>query len=222
MNTLKVIERIQSLYSKGVASDGTPLSSRHIYNKLMTVRQRLIAQQIKKRQKVSDWNYTVLPCVELIRVPNHECSCLADLGCDVYRTKYPLPKILTDLNRHMIDYVMSIENGMRFDATDRTSVLYLKGNKYTSTKVKYLLENSHLYFPLPESPGVVKIKLLAEDPVEASKYPSLCPCENCEDCKEYADVEFPIDGDMLELVITMSAGELLGSSPQQEQQNEGQ
>jgi len=221
MNTLKVIERIQSLYSGGVASDETRLSSRHIYNKLITVRQRLIAQQVKKRQKISDWNFTVLPCVELIRVPSHECDCLGDLGCDIYRTKYPLPKTLTDLNRHLIQYVMSIDTGIKIDETDRTSVLYLKGNKYTSTKIKYLLENGHVYFPLPKSPGIVKIKLLAEDPIEASKYPSFCPCEDCEDCKEYADVEFPIDGDLLELVITMSVAELLGGkSAPQEQVNE--
>ena len=45
----EIIQRIQSLYSKGVESDDTRLMSRHIYNKLLTVRARLISQDAKKK-----------------------------------------------------------------------------------------------------------------------------------------------------------------------------
>ena len=37
----ELVQRIQSLYSKGVQSDDTRLSSPHIYNKLITVRSKL-------------------------------------------------------------------------------------------------------------------------------------------------------------------------------------
>ena len=106
----EIIERIQSLYSRGVSSDESRLSDRHVYNKALSVRMQLLAQQIKKKQRISDWNYTVLPCVELIKVPSHECSCLGDLGCDVYRTKFKIPRVMTDANRHYIEFVMSVDS----------------------------------------------------------------------------------------------------------------
>jgi hypothetical protein len=110
---------------------------------------------------------------------------------------------------------MAIDSSKRIDELSRTEALYMKGNKYTSGKFKFLLEGGHLYFPIQKSPGVIKIKLLAEDPIEAQNYPSMCPCEDCEDnCKEAADMDFPIDGDLLEVMISMSVQELLAVSGQ--------
>jgi hypothetical protein len=207
----EVIERIQSLYSKGVSSDESRLSDRHVYNKILSVRMQLLSQQLKKKQRISDWNYSILPCVELIKVPNHECPCLGDLGCDVYRTKFPIPRVMTDSNRHYIDFVMSVESGMRIEETTRQGVLYLKGNKYTGTKPKFLFENGYLYFPIQKSPGVVKIKLLAEDPLEAMHFPSLCDdCQNCTDCIPAPDHEFAIDGDLIEPLIDICVQEIIG------------
>ena len=210
MKTLELIDRIQSLYSKGVSSDDSRLSSRHIYSKLVTVRQKLLSQHLKQKRKISDWNYTVLPCVELIKVPSHECSCLGNLGCDVYRTKHPLPKTLVDNFKHIIQFVMSIENGMKIEEMSREQIIYLKGNKYTKDKPKYVIENGHLYFPVQNSPGIVKIKFLAENPIEAINYPSYCEdCEECIECRAYDDIEFPIDGDLIDTVIELSLNELL-------------
>ncbi len=201
----ELIDRVKTLYSKGVSNDQTKLSDRHIYNVLLSVRMALLTQQLKKKQRISDWNYTVLPCVELIKVPATECSCLGDLGCDVYRTKFKIPKILTDSNRHYIEFVMSVENGKKFEEVTRQGVLYLKGNKYTQVKPKYLFENGYLYFPINKSPGIVKIKLLPEDPIEAAKFPSMCDaCTDCVDCKPAFDYEFPIDGDLIKPLIELS------------------
>ena len=47
----KIIESIQNLYSKGVASDDTALSSRLIYAKMVRVRNFLLAGQAKKKAK---------------------------------------------------------------------------------------------------------------------------------------------------------------------------
>src|SRR5690606_3881012 len=119
MKLRDLIQRVQSGYNKGVQSDDARLSNRHVYNKLVTSRQRLISQQLRKRQFISDWNYVILPCVELIKVPAHECPCLPPVGCSVYGTKHPLPKPLTDLSSHRIAWVMSIEGSIRIDAITR-------------------------------------------------------------------------------------------------------
>jgi hypothetical protein len=219
----EVIERIQSLYSRGVSSDESRLSDRHIYNKILSVRMQLLAQQLKKKQRIRDWNYSVLPCVELIKVPNHECPCLGDLGCDVFRTKLPIPRVLTDSNRHYIEFVMSVENSQRIEEVSRQGVIYLKGNKYTGNKPKFLFENGYLYFPIKKSPGVVKIKLLAEDPLEAMHYPSLCDdCQNCTDCIPAYDHEFNIDGDLIEPLIDICVQEIIvifGQRPEDKDNN---
>jgi len=206
-----IVERIQSLYSRGVASDESRLSDRHVYNKALSVRMQLISQQLKKKQRLSDWNYTVLPCVELIKVPSHECSCLGDLGCDVYRTKFKIPRVLTDSNRHYIEYVMSVDNGMKLEETTRQGVLYSKGNKYTGVKPKYLFENGYLYFPSKKNPGIVKIKLLAEDSLEAHHYPSICEeCQECLDCIATPQHNFDIDGDLIEPLVDICVQEIVG------------
>lgn len=215
----EVIQRIKSLYNGGVQSDDSRLSSRHIYNKLVSCRQVLITQQARKHQKISDWNFVVLPCVELIKVPSHECSCLTSLGCDVWRTKYPLPKPLTDLNKHLISFVITIDNSELIAEATREEFLYNKGNKYTSKKPKYIIENSHLYFPVQKSPGIIKIKFLPEDLIEAAKYPSFCEeeCEDCQDCRDFNLIEFAIDGDLLEPVIQMAREELVTDFGKQKQ-----
>ena len=207
------LDRIQSLYARGLPSMATRLEDRLIYSKMLSTRKFLIAQQIKKRQKISDWNYIVLPCVELIKVPASECTCFGSLGCDIWRTKIALPKVLTDLDRHYIEYVMAIDNSMKIEETTATSFTYSKGNKYTKEKPKYYFENGHLYFPVQASPGIVKIKFLPEDPIEAKKYPSACAedtnCVDCVDCAAAYDYEFPLDGELEEALIKFCVEELV-------------
>jgi len=209
MKIKELIQRVQSLYSKGVQSRSSRLSSRHIYSVLVTTRQTLISQQVKKRQKISDWNYLILPCVELIKVPNQECPCIVDKACSVFRTKHPLPKILTNNSSHLIEYVMAIDSSMRIEEASRTEQLFTAGNKYTKEKPKYIIEKGHLYFPVKSSPGIVRIKILPEDPIEAYNYPSKCECTDCDGCGEISDKEFPIDGDMVKTLIEMASIELI-------------
>lgn len=208
MKTAEIIGLVAVAYNKGVKSDDTRLEDQLVYTKLLTIRQRLITQQIKKHQKVSDWNYVILPCVEVIEVPSHDCFCLPDINCKIYRTKYQLPKALTDLNTHLISFVMSIDNGVLIDETSREEVLYSNGNKFTSHKMKYLLEQGYLYFP-KKSPGVIKIKYLPENPLEVLSFPSLCPCTDCDNCIDIMDTEFPIDGDMIDALIEMTKESLI-------------
>lgn len=211
VNTIgELIERIQNAYSKGVQSDDSRLSSRHIYSKLKSVRNKIISQQLKKRQKISDWNFIILPCTELIKVENHECPCLPSIGCQVYRTKHKLPKVLTDLNKHIIQWVMTVESSKIIDEITRESYLYNAGNKYTSKHLKYILENEYLYIYGENIPQLIKIKLLAEDPIEAYNFPSYCGNDsNNNECESMFDKVFPIDGDMIELLIEMSFPELI-------------
>ena len=52
---------------------------------------------------------------------------------------------------------------------------------------------------------------LFADPMEAEKFPSFCNenCKDCQDCRSMQEMEFPIDGDMIQTFIKMAADELL-------------
>lgn len=208
MLTSSLIQRVQSLYSRGVQSDDTRLSPRHTYHKLLTGRSRLLSQKRKKKQSIAEENYVVLDCIELIKVDQYDCPCLPQTGCKVYRTKHPLPKILMDYNGEVIDWVMSLTNSTQIDRTTREAYIRNKGNRFTANNPRYILENDHMYFYGKKLPKAVRIKILPEDPFDALMYPSECN-ENIYDCVSPLDMDFPIDADLVETLIEMTVNELV-------------
>jgi hypothetical protein len=228
----EIIQRIQSLYSKGVQSDDSRLSARHIYSKLLTARARLVTQKIDKRQKVSQWVHQTLDCVELIPALPYECPCLPAVGCKVLRTKVELPTPLTGLlNGHMIQSVTSLEGSITFSETTWENKKYASGSKYTSTKPDFYIRNNYLYVTSKKAPKVLTITGLFEDPLEVAKFPSICGEVNCKDlpenigktdleigftpedycpeCISPLDLELPVERDMVETLIEIAANELI-------------
>ena len=140
-----IIQRIQSGYSKGVQSSESRLTSRHIYNKFITVRAKLLREVSNKKQKISDWNYQTLNCVELIEIPAHQCPCIPPLGCEILRSKFKLPRPITGLNIHLIKSVTSITGENIYSEVSLKEKEYKKGNKFTSNKPDYFMEDGYLF-----------------------------------------------------------------------------
>lgn len=213
MKIKDILQRIQSLYSKGVQSDDTRLSNRHIYNVLMSVRSTLITQQIKKKQLISAWNYQTLPCVELISVPSYECPCITPIGCEIVRSKYKLPAPLNGLNGHIIHSVTSIDRKLKIDEIKLNAVNYQKGNRYTTSKVNYFIHQGYLYLSTPTKMKVVTITALFEDPIKANQFKGMCDEQNNNIC-DYLEQEFPLDKDLETTAIQMASEELINIFPQ--------
>ena len=190
MKVGEIIQRIQSLYSRGVQSDDSRLTSRHIYNKMVSLRSKLITQEAKQKQKVNDWNYQELPCVELIKASKHECPCLPAIGCTILKSKEPLPKPLTNLHKHLIRAVTSLDGSIVYDPTEWKKLKYRKGN------------NRH-------GPKVLFVELLAEDPLEAENFPSFCGNSSTEECDNPLEAKFPIDNDMVDTLVELASAELI-------------
>lgn len=207
----KIIQRVQSLYSKGVQSNDSRLSSRHIYNKILTVRSKLLSEQSDKKQKVSDWNYQTLPCIELINVPAQQCPCIPPSGCEVVRSKHKLPRPLVGISSHLIKEVTSIEGTTRYSESSLSEKRYKKYSKYTSNKPDYFIQDGYLYLThRTGTPRIVSMVGLFDNPLEAKEYQNYCnDCIDCEPCQSPLDYDLPIDGDMIELVIEMAAKELI-------------
>lgn len=209
MKIEEIIQRIQSLYSKGVQSDDSRLSTRHIYNKFLTVRTKLLSQKAKSKQKISDWNYQTINCIELIEVPLIECPCIPNIGCSVMRSKYKIPRIMSDYNSNIIDYLMSVDGGKKFDATNKSELLHIRGNKYTSDSERYLIENGYLFVYGKRIPEVVMLRALFEDPFEVNKFIKYCPENASNECFDILTTEFPIDADLTDVMIQLTAEELI-------------
>jgi hypothetical protein len=207
----EIIQRVQSLYSKGVQSDDSRLTPRHIYNKLTTVRSKLITQQAKKKQKISQWNFQTIPCVELIEADIHECPCIPPIGCTIYRTKEKLPEPMTDLTTHLLQSVTSLDGSIIFSEIEWTEYKYKAANKYTAKKPDYFIRNDYLYVTAKKGvPIVITVTGLWEDPFKAASYPSYCENELTEaSCPNPFTVEFPMDADMIDTLIEMTVQELI-------------
>jgi len=210
MTIREVIQRVQNLYSKGTPSDDTRLSDRHIYNKLITVRSKLLSQEINRKKIISPWSYQTIPCIELIEVSTHECECLPLVGCNILRSKYKIPKPLVSYSRHFIESVTSIEGSIEYKPVRMESRKYKKGNKYTSNTLDYYIKNEYIYISYKEGPRVIAVTGIFEDPVEVNSFPSYCGNDAVDvDCTSPLDTEFPMELDMIDTTIEMTFNELI-------------
>ena len=199
MKIREIIQRIQTLYSKGASSDDSRLSNRFIYNKMLTVRSMLISNEAKKKQRISQWNYQTIPCIELVEVPKHECPCIPPQGCTILKSKYRLPEPLSGLAGTLVQGVYDIEGNIKIDEQNLNSIRFNKGNKYSKNSKKYFIEAGYLYLVTPDNMKLVKMVGLFEDPIAAKLFEGFCDsCTTCSKCMDYLEEEFPLDNDMID------------------------
>lgn len=209
MQLAEIIQRVQSLYSRGLQSKDTRLTPRHIYSAISTARSILLRQQYNKNQAANQWTYQTIPCIELIKAPIAECPCIPTNGCMILRSKHKIPKPVSGIDKHLIQSVTSLDGNIRFDETNFENDKYMKGNKYTSTKPDYYFRNEYLYVTVMRELRVLTVTGLFDDPVAAKKFPSICgDCPECE-CQDIMDMEYPIDGDLVKPLIQLSSDELI-------------
>lgn len=208
----EIIQRVLSAYSKGVSSDDVRLTKRHIYNKLLTTRALLLSREVNKKRKLSAWNYSTLPCVEIVEITsNEECPCIPDVGCSVYRSKHKLPKPIVSLSSYMIKGVYSTDaqRSIKFTEVSVNQSKYTKGGKYSSNNNKYMLHNGYIYIISKVAPIAVSIDLLVEDIMEAYNFVNYCNNNSVDCADKILEKEFPIDGYLLEPLIQITIDELV-------------
>lgn len=209
MVVAEAIQRVQSLYSRGVQSDDSRLTPRHTYSALMSARSTLLRQRSDKNQKISDWSYQTLPCIELEKAPIHECPCAPSEGCMVLRSKHKIPKPITNLDSHLIRSITSLDGTTNFDATIFEHEKYSKGNKFTANKPGYYPRNGRIYITVYKTMKAVTGRGLFDDFIDAYFFPSICgECEGCE-CIDVMDIEVPIDGDLIRPLVKLANEELI-------------
>lgn len=211
MQTGDLIQRVISLYSKGVQSDDARLSRRHVYNKLLTTRSALMFNKLNKKQFISRWNYDTLPCVKMIKVEGHDCPCLPPIGCQILRSEEKLPKPISNLSHHIIDSVTSIDGSVIFSETTWMGKKWRKSDKYTSTKPDYFIKDDYIYITVTRKIKAITVIGLFNDPIEVSNFPSYCDgVSNVVTCPgSPMETEFNIDDDLLDTLIEIAVKELV-------------
>lgn len=194
----EAIQRVQSLYSSGIQSDDSRLSSRHIYSVLCSNRAQLLSQEHKKNQKVSSFAYQTLPCVELeiVEIEN----------CQILRSKYPLPAYLFGASKGIFR-VSSMDGNTSITETSFEEKKFRSGNKYTAAKPQFYLRDRYLYIVGSLSFEKITVEAIFNDPLQAYLFPS--PCLGNTLCKSYLDYEFPYEGDLENALFMMAAQELI-------------
>lgn len=212
MTIAEVIQRVQALHSKGVGSDESRLTSRHIYSQLLSTRAFLLKQKINKKQFLSQWEYSTIPCLELVEATGGECPCLPPIGKCFLRSKEPLPTLLTNLNTHMVQSVTTIDGSIEYSASSWVGFKYKSGNKYTSKKDDYFIKNNYLYITSTKAARVLTVIGVFEDPVQVAQFSSFCEteCEGCNDpCVNPKELHFPCSDELVETIVQMCVNNLL-------------
>ena len=205
----KIAQRIQSDYSHGVQSEDSRLSYRHIYNKMVTVRARLLSQQAKKNQMVNHWNFQTLDCIELIVVSSSMAPCVAPEGHIILKSKQKIPTPLSDFNKHLMNF-STLDGYKTFDILQWQDVKYRGGTKYIAKRPFIFILNGYLYLVFNRTIDGIAMTAVFGDPIEAQNFPCFC-CNTANeyDCIPYYDRDFPIDEELIEALVEISREELV-------------
>lgn len=209
----EAIQRVKHLYGKGVESSDSRLTNRFVYSILRTVRERILSQELKKKQIISEWSYQTIPCLPTIVAPTHECPCIPWDGCEILRSEFKIPQIITDNDRHVIKSVSKITGtgknflDVQFDETTWMHVKYQSGFKFGKTKSQFFIHNGYLYIVHNKTLELVALVAVFTDPLEAYNAASFCDKEI--QYKSYLEYDIHIDGKLDKSLIDMAYQEIV-------------
>lgn len=203
MLTGEIIDRVQSLYSKGAASDDSRLATMLIYNKLISVRARVFTQEFRKNRTFSDWDLQPLECVALTR--QNSITCGLNTKCTFMKSTYILPASITFDGTENIN-VFSSDGIINYSRTDFANFKYIKGNKYGIKEVFYYVHDYYLYL-LNSKMTTAYIKGIWRDPVAVYRLNATYKGETT--CFNNKEVDFYTPLHLIESIIQLTVEELV-------------
>lgn len=210
MKVKEAIHRVTSKVDYGVSSDDSRLRPRWVYSILKSSRAAVLEDELRRRSRLSEFNYTTITCAELERATAHQCGCIPAAGCYFYRVKCVLPSTIGD-NENLISDVTTLDGRVRFSQTEWRNVRYHASDKYTSNQPRFFIRNSQIYL-VGNEPELkyVTIRGLFDDPVAAIQN-----CQSCggqtEDgeCFDAMEQDFPLEDRFVSRVLEMAYREIL-------------
>lgn len=185
-NLLNLMRGGRSTHEENISLDQIKFNIRH-YRAVMVrrdfARNGLVTRHLEQS----------LGCLELEKVDGSQC-CGLEIGCDVYKTKLPIPKTLRFNFEEAITFVGAADGLTRIPLVSSSIIKYIQYDKYTSESKKAYTLGDYLYIFNAEGMGFVNIRGVFENPEELAKY----DCDGSECYDEFAD--YPIPMDMLQSI----------------------
>jgi len=206
MQIKDVISRISALYESGASSDSSRLSSRHIYNKLVTSRATVLRRDLDKKRSASDWIYQSIDCVEMQPAPNKICQCVdIPAGCSLLQSVQEIPKTIAPAYGPEISYVGNSDGSKIYSGSDFVRNKYKSGNKYTSKQPDWFILERYLYITIEDLTKYVSVTAVFENPLEVYEVDT-CNQYTCLDPLEQV---FPVSAHMIDPIVEMTVAELV-------------
>lgn len=208
----ELVQRVLSLSNGGVHNIEERLKPQHIYSKAMSVRNKLVERRVRRNANLNPSLFQMIPCVELIQVPQSKCPCAIPNNCVALRTKEKVPISINGTTKHRI--VSTVEGSTIFDETTIARLRYAGGNRYSKMNDSYFIQDEYYYIITNKSTlRLISIYDIFKNPDEVYKFPSHC-FENEDDCGECGcesmlDQNFPIEADLEDTLIELIANELI-------------
>lgn len=184
-NLLNLMRGGRSTHEENISLDQIKFNIRH-YRAVMVrrdfARNGLVTRHLEQS----------LGCVELEKVDGSQC-CGLDIGCDVYKTKVPIPKTLRFNFEEAITFVGAADGLTRIPLVSSSIIKFLQYDKYTSENKKAYMIDDYLYIFHAEGMEFVTIRGVFENPEDVAKFDCDGAC--------YDDTsDYPIPMDMLQAI----------------------
>ncbi len=204
-----LITDVQSRYSKGVRSTSSRLSNRMVYHKMKAIRGTLITQKANKKEIFSDSFYQLLEGIEMVSVTSSMLPTIP-IGFPLMKSKYKIPSFIYSQDQPIIASLSNIENSKVYNKVQWQTIKNAVGRKYTGTQPNYFTLENDIFINERNTPKVTALRAVFSDPIEAQIYP-IYNDENCNNinCTSYLELSFAVDKDMANIIVQMTAEELI-------------
>lgn len=203
MKVNEIIYYIQNVLNKGSRSDDSLYSDRQIYFILKNIRAKLIKQKYDKYNRLSESNYQLIDCMELVKEELYDCPCFTS-DCKVLVTKYEVPNILNSRNNPLIE--VYTPKGEKISRTTLDSYKYNQYSKTKKDKMFWFSHNDKIVVVGSTLMKAIRIKAIFEDPLELGDIVSYCTSNACYDPSVS---KFPLDAELVDSLTKMSYDELV-------------
>jgi len=191
------VSLIRSLISEH--SDGSKYSDQFLFELFKNASKRLQYQKARRYEYLSDWNRT-RHCLKLEKAKSHNCDCV-EVGCDVLKTVYELPKPMTARGGDLIK-VFDL-NGRRIDqVTPQEQINNLNDpSRIKQTRTAFSIVNKRVVIWNNLTLPAIEVEEIAEDETEWAGI-HLCDPDTGEDttetCFDVQKDDYPIDAELVE------------------------
>jgi len=199
----EVIARVQSLYSKGVSSDDSRLSDKHIYNKLLTVRSKLLIEDDRK-YRTADELVTQSLYVDLVKSKQLPCGGLTK--CTSMISKNEIPVFISNSKTNLLD-VYSENMLIHFNRITQMDVRRLAGSRY-GRKAEYYFFDERKLVVLNSKIKRLIIDTIWEDPIKIYRLTEECLGLPYVDNKE---IDFYTPANLIDTIVGFTTEELIAN-----------